>query len=288
MTPVHTPLRTATLSALALCAFAANSLLCRRALAEPGIDAATFTSVRLLSGALALWLLLAWLGGERPPPRAGQRWLPAAMLFAYAIAFSFAYLSLGAGTGALILFGCVQLTMLLAGLRVGERPSPRQWAGALVAFAGLAWLVAPGVTAPSPSGAALMAVAGIAWGAYSLLGRGAGNPVLATARNFARALPFALAASLLAMPHFSIDAEGLLLATLSGALASGLGYVLWYAALPSLGATRAASVQLAVPALTAFAGVALLGEPLTPRLLAAGGAILGGIALAVFGRPPRR
>lgn len=288
MTASLPPIRVFALTVLALCAFAANSLLCRWALAEPSIDAASFTTIRLLTGALALWLLLAWLGGERPPPRPGRHWLPAAMLFAYAIAFSLAYLSLSAGTGALILFGGVQLTMLLAGWRSGERPMPRQWVGLLLAFAGLAWLVAPGVAAPSPSGAALMAIAGIAWGVYSLLGRGAENPALTTARNFVRAVPFALAASLLALPHVSISPQGLLLATLSGALASGLGYIVWYAALPSLSATRAASVQLAVPVLAAVAGVILLDEPLTPRLLAAGSVILGGIALAVLGRAPRR
>lgn len=288
MTTSLPPIRVLALTALALCAFAANSLLCRWALAGPSIDAASFTSVRLLTGALSLWLLLGWLGGERPPPRPGRHWLPAAMLFVYAIAFSLAYLSLSTGTGALILFGGVQLTMLLAGWRSGERPTPRQGLGLLLAFAGLGWLVAPGVAAPSPLGAALMAIAGVAWGVYSLLGRDAVNPALTTARNFARALPFALAASLLSLPQFAISIEGLLLASASGALASGLGYIVWYAALPSLSATRAASVQLAVPVLTAAAGVALLDEPLTLRLLAAGGIILGGIALAVFGRAPRR
>jgi drug/metabolite transporter (DMT)-like permease len=273
---------TLTLTALALSAFAANSLLCRLALGTASIDAASFTSVRLVSGTLMLWLLVALIGGERAPIRPGRQWLPAAMLFLYAIAFSFAYVSLGAGTGALILFGCVQLTMLLAGLYAGERPRPRQWAGIALAFAGLAWLVAPGLTAPAPAGAALMAAAGIAWGAYSLLGRGASNPSLTTARNFARAVPFTVVLSLLALPQLSISPEGLLLATLSGALASGLGYIAWYAALPALTATSAASVQLAVPVLTAAAGVVLLDEPLTLRLIVSAAAILGGIALALL------
>lgn len=284
MTAALLPLRTPALTLLALCAFAANSLLCRLALGHASIDAASFTTVRLFSGAVTLWLLLALIGGRHAKPRQHRRWLPAAMLFLYAIAFSYGYLSLDAGTGALLLFGCVQLTMLLTALRGGERPAVRQWLGIAVAFAGLAWLVAPGVTAPAPAGAALMAVAGIAWGVYSLLGRGATDPVLTTARNFARALPLALMASLLALPQFTISPEGLVLASLSGALASGLGYVVWYAVLPSLTATRAASVQLAVPLLTAAAGVVLLGEPLTARLVVAAGAIVGGIALAVIAR----
>jgi drug/metabolite transporter (DMT)-like permease len=272
--------RTLALTAAALTAFAANSLLCRLALGAGTIDAASFTSVRIVSGALMLVLVLLLVPGRREvEPRRG--WIGPAMLFLYAIAFSYAYLELTAGTGALILFACVQITMLTAGIRGGERVHPAQWLGMACAFAGLAYLVFPGVTAPPPAGALAMALAGVAWGLYSLAGRGVSNPLAATARNFRLAVPLALAVSAVWYAGFHLTPRGAALAATSGALASGLGYVVWYAALPGLGATRAAFVQLSVPVLTAVAGVLLLSEPVTGRLVLSGVAILGGIALAV-------
>ena len=270
-------------TAAAMVAFAANSVLCRLALGHATIDAASFTTVRLVSGALTLLALASTLHrGREIAPRGG--WPAAGALFGYAIAFSFAYLSLSAGTGALILFGAVQLTMILAALRAGERPGALQWLGFACAVAGLVYLVAPGVTAPSPLGALLMAFAGACWGVYSLLGRGSANPMLDTTANFLRAAPLAVVASAIAFAHMHVSSTGLLLAIASGALSSGLGYVIWYAALRGLTATRAAIVQLVVPLLAALGGVVFLGEEFTARLAIAGVLILGGVALAIAAR----
>jgi drug/metabolite transporter (DMT)-like permease len=211
-------------------------------------------------------------------------WSSAAMLFMYALAFSLAYLSLSAGTGALILFGSVQVTMILAALRSGERPYLLEWLGVMLALGGLVYLVMPGLKAPSPLGSALMVTAGFAWGIYSLRGRGASSPLANTAGNFFYAIPLILAVRLFTLDHLHLSQEGILLAVLSGALASGLGYVIWYAALRGLTATRAAIVQLSVPALAAWGGVVFLGESLSLRLILAGALILGGIALAVTSR----
>lgn len=283
--------RTLGLTALAMLAFAANSLLCRLALQSGSIDAASFGSVRLVSGALMLALVLRWRG-PRPATVAGAiapaDWLAATMLWAYVVCFSFAYLSLAAGTGALILFGAVQLTMFGVGLAAGERFSPAAWAGLVLALAGLVYLVSPGVAAPAPLGAALMAAAGVAWGVYSLRGRRAADALAATAANFLRAAPLALATSAAAAWWFAeglrISGSGTALALVSGALSSGLGYVIWYAALPGLTALRAATVQLSVPPLAAFGGVLLLSEVLSARLLLASAAILGGVAVVLFSR----
>lgn len=277
--------RTLLLTALAMFAFAANSLLCRLALQQPIIDPASFGSVRLISGALALALIVRLKsgGGAAAPPD----WLAAAMLFAYVALFSFAYLSLGAGTGALILFGAVQLTMFGAGLRGGERVPALALFGVALALAGLVYLVSPGLTAPPLLGAVLMAGAGVAWGVYSLRGRRAAAPLAATAGNFLRATPFALALSLLLAPHAYADATGVVLAVISGSLTSGVGYVIWYAALTGLSAMRAATVQLSVPPIAAFGGALLLSEPLTWRLVLASTAILGGIALVLASRSRR-
>lgn len=282
-TASHDRGKTAGLTLLALCAFASNSLLGRLALGSGAIDAATYASVRLLSGAAVL-LPLAFRRGGRP---AGG-WTAAAMLFAYAVPFAFAYRTLTAGTGALILFAAVQTTMISAGLRSGERPHAMQWLGLALAFLGLGYLVRPGLAAPSPGGAALMAVAGIAWGAYSLRGRSSERPLAETAGNFARASLAAAVVSVASFASAHATTRGVLLAALSGALASGAGYAIWYAALPRLTATRAASVQLAVPVLTAAAGVALLGERVSARLVLASIAILGGVGLAMAFRGDRR
>lgn len=288
------PLRMPALATLALVAFAANSLLCRAALAHTAIDAATFTTVRLLSGAIVLGLV-AWRSAPRTTrapgapgaPRARMRggdWWSAAALFAYALGFSFAYVQLPAAAGALLLFGAVQATMIGWGLWQGERLRALQASGLVLAGAGLVGLLLPGLSAPPLAGALLMVVAGIGWGIYSLRGRRAADPLRATAGNFLRAVPMALLASVLFSRTGAFDAPGIGYAIASGTLASGAGYAIWYAVLPSLKATSAATVQLCVPVIAAAGGVLLLGEPLTLRLVAASIAILGGIALVVMRR----
>jgi drug/metabolite transporter (DMT)-like permease len=274
--------RTLLLTAVAMLAFAANSLLCRLALQQASIDPASFGSVRLVSGAVVLAALMRLRAG--PPAAARADWLAAVMLWAYVACFSFAYLSLAAGTGALILFGAVQLTMFGAGLRAGERFTTSAWSGMALAVTGLLYLVSPGIAAPAPLGAALMTVAGVSWGVYTLRGRGAGDALAATAGNFLRAAPLALALSIAFAGTMHASAGGLALAVASGAVTSGLGYVVWYAALPGLSALRAASVQLSVPPLAAIAGVLLLSEAFSLRLVLASAAILGGVALVLFSR----
>ncbi len=273
------------LTALAMIAFAANSLLCRIALRETDIDAASFTTVRLAAGALALWLLVRLRGGGTA--RDGS-WLSALALFAYAAGFSYAYLTLPAAVGALLLFGAVQATMIGYGLARGERFNRRQALGLALASGGLVGLLLPGLSAPPLAGAALMVAAGIAWGVYSLRGRGGRNPTAITAGNFVRALPFAAALSLAMWSRASVDPAGVGYAVASGALASGLGYAIWYTALPGLRATSAATVQLSVPVIAALGGALLLGEAITPRLVLAALAVLGGIALVILGRQSGR
>jgi drug/metabolite transporter (DMT)-like permease len=278
----RTRFRTIACASLALVAFAANSILCRRALGRESIDPATFSTIRLACGAVAL-IAFARVLRSRPFP-VGGTWTSAILLFLYAVPFSFAYLSLGAGTGALVLFGSVQATMIVAAIRSGERPHPLQWLGLAFALGGLVYLVFPSLRAPSAAGSALMAVAGISWGIYSLRGRGTTDPLLETAGNFARAVPPALLVSLVLLRQARVTPAGALLAIASGVLASGGGYVLWYAALTGLTATRAAFVQLPVPVLTAAAGVVFLSETVSLRLALASLLILGGVALALLGR----
>jgi drug/metabolite transporter (DMT)-like permease len=271
-------LRIVALTAATLVCFAANSLLCRAALAPRLADPATFTAVRLASGALAMALFVAAARRRRP---AGGSWGAAITLFLYAVAFSLAYVRIGAGVGALLLFAAVQVTMVGWTALRGARPRPAQVLGVAVALAGLAWLAAPGASAPDAAGAALMLAAGVAWGAYSLLGRGARDPIAVTAHNFVLALPLAAALGAGIARHASATPGGVALAAASGALASGGGYSLWYAVVPSLGATRAAAVQLAVPVLAGLGATAFLGERLTPRIAVAAVAILSGIALTL-------
>ena len=273
------PARIALLTLLALVAFAGNSLLCRAALAHTDIDAASFTLVRLLSGALVLALLAWW---RRGGSSGRGNWLSAFALFAYAAAFSFAYVKLTAAAGALLLFGAVQATMITHGLWSGERLRPLQLGGLVLACAGLVGLVLPGLSAPPLVAALLMLMAGIAWGVYSLRGRCAGDPLQVTAGNFLRAVPMAAVLALLLIRQASPDPAGLGYAVLSGARASGVGDAIWYSALPFLKSVTAATVQLAVPVIAALGGVFMLGEPLTPRMLAASAAILGGVALVVL------
>ncbi|MEO8033820.1 MAG: DMT family transporter [Acidobacteriota bacterium] len=282
MTPARSPVA---LVGLALTGFAANSLLCRVALRAPAaIDPVTFTSVRLFSGAVVL-ALLARVWKRAATPRGN--WRSALALFAYATAFSIAYVRITAGIGALLLFAAVQLTMFAAGLRAGERLRLLQWLGFAMAVAGLVILSWRGVTAPDPLAAVLMASAGVAWGVYSLRGRGSTQPLADTAGNFARAVPMALVGTVIALRSVHVSVPGLLLAIASGALASGIGYSIWYAALPRMTATSASIVQLAVPVIAAAGGIAFLGEQPTFRLMLATVTILSGVALAVFARRRR-
>lgn len=278
-------IRTALLTTLAMLAFAGNSLLCRAALQGTAIDAGSFTGLRIIAGALTLWLIVrvrdGGLGG------AGN-WLSALALFAYAAGFSFAYRGLSAAVGALLLFGAVQASMIGYGLYRGERLRAGQWLGLLVALGGLVGLLLPGLARPPLLASALMLISGIAWGVYTLRGRGAGDPTAVTAGNFVRAVPMAMGLWLVlrvgGATEGSWDRAGIAYALASGALASGIGYAIWYAALPRLRATIAATVQLSVPVITAIGGVLLLGEALSLRLVLASAAILGGIALVIFAR----
>lgn len=272
-------LRVIVLTALAMVAFAGNSLLCRAALKHTDIDAASFTTIRLISGAVTLWLVARM---RRRARTGGGNWPSALALFAYAACFSFAYVSLSAASGALLLFGAVQATMIGYGIRAGERLMRLQLVGLLLACGGLVGLLLPGLSAPPLFGSVLMLVAGVAWGVYSLRGKGAGDPTAVTAGNFLRAGPITAGLSLLMLNDASLDVAGFWYALASGALASGIGYAIWYAALPALKATSAATVQLSVPVIAALGGIAFLGEAITLRLILASVAILGGIALVIF------
>ena len=278
--PTRAGLRTAGLTAAAMLAFAANSLLCRAALGGAHADPASFTLLRVAGGALVLGLVAR--ARRSPAPAARFAWVSAAALFAYAIGFSLAYLRIPAGVGALLLFAAVQLTMIGAGLLGGERPRAIEWTGLALSLGGLVLLTKPGLARPDLVGASLMLGAGAAWGLYSLRGRGTTDAVALNAASFARAVPFALVAGLLSNAT-RVDAAGVSLALASGAITSGLGYAVWYAALRGLSATRAALVQLSVPPLAAAGGVLFLGESFSPRLLAASALILGGIGLAIAG-----
>ena len=276
-------LQTILLTTFAMIAFASNSLLNRIALGQNTIDATGYTTIRLVSGAVMLFILASLQRKEKKPVLRGS-WISAAFLFLYAITFSFAYVSLSTGTGALILFGSVQVTMIIVALRSGEHPSPFEWIGLILALSGLVYLVFPGLTAPSLLGSALMTVAGIAWGFYTLRGRGSQNPLGNTAGNFVYSVPMILVIFFFSLKNISITPSGILYASLSGALASGVGYAIWYAALRGLTTTRAATVQLSVPVIAAWSGVVFLGENVSIRLFVAGVLILGGIALALSSR----
>jgi drug/metabolite transporter (DMT)-like permease len=279
------PLRIFGLTTLAMLAFAGNSLLCRLALKHTSIDAASFTAIRLVSGAVML-LLIVKLRHKTVVGRGN--WLSAFALFAYAAGFSFAYVSLPAATGALLLFGAVQATMISHGVWAGERLRSLQLLGLLLAFGGMVGLLLPGLAAPPLLGSVLMLGAGVAWGVYSLRGKGVGDPTGVTTGNFMRAAPMAVVLSVLLLSstelHATVDTAGFYYALACGALTSGIGYAIWYTALPALKATQAATVQLSVPVIAALGGIVFLGESLTLRLILASIAILGGIALVIFER----
>ena len=274
--------RTISLTALTMIAFAGNSLFCRMALKTTMIDAASFTLIRFISGGFVLWLVMRIKQGK-PQTRGQTRgdWLSAVILFIYAAGFSFAYIKLSAGVGALLLFGAVQATMILYGMWNGERFGRWQLTGLVLALAGLTGLLLPGLSAPPLMGSLLMLGAGVAWGAYSLLGKGATDPTAVTAGNFLRAIPVSAVLSIVMIRQLSLDGLGIVYAVLSGALTSGIGYAVWYSVLPFLKATQAATVQLSVPVLAALAGILFLDEQLSLRLVLASVAILGGIVLVI-------
>jgi drug/metabolite transporter (DMT)-like permease len=277
--PALSPARILALTSLTMVAFAGNSLLCRMALKQTSIDPASFTTIRLVSGALTLWLLARARHGIAT---GGGNWLSALALFAYAANLSFASVNLSAAMGALLLFGAVQATMIGHGIWAGERLGRMQFAGLVLAFVGLVGLLLPGLSAPPLLDSALMLGSGVAWGIYSLRGKGAGNPTRVTAGNFLRAAPIAIALTLYSMNGTSLDQAGIGYALLSGTLTSGMGYAIWYSVLPALKATHASIVQLSVPVIAALGGIVFLGEALTLRLTLASAAILGGIALVIL------
>ena len=277
--------RVVVLTLLAMIAFAGNSLLCRLALKHTAIDAASFTAVRLMSASLVLCLLAGgWRANWQSAWQSGGNWPSAVALFAYAAGFSFAYISLPAATGALLLFGAVQATMIGYGVWAGERLLPMQLTGLGLALGGLVALLLPGLAAPPPASAALMLGAGVAWGVYSLRGKAASSPIKVTAGNFMRTVPLTLGLSLLMVNQLSLDGAGVGYGVLSGALTSGLGYVIWYKVLPALKATSAATVQLSVPVIAAMGGVVFIGETVSLRLVLASIAILAGIALVILNK----
>jgi len=276
-------IKTIIFTSLALIPLAANSVLCRLALGREAIDAVGFTSIRLLAGILTL-LVIIKIKGEKTYSAENGSWLAGLMLFIYAITFSFAYISLDTGTGALILFGAVQITMIVLSLFAGNRLHLVEWLGMSVAFAGFVYLILPGVSTPSISGFALMTIAGIAWGIYTLKGQGSKDPLLDTANNFIRTLPLVAVLIILSLGSIHYTTEGILLAAISGGLASGIGYTLWYTALRGLSATQAAVIQLLVPVIAALGGVMFVSEHISIRLALSGVTVLGGILMVVLGR----
>lgn len=283
MHTIPSVIRVVLYTAFALVAFAFNSILCRMALGKHEIDAASFTSIRLISGAVTL-VLIASLFSKTGSVRKSGHWASAFFLFSYAVCFSFAYLGLSTGTGALILFGSVQMTMVVVSLIKGERPKMLEWLGLFVAVGGLVYLVFPGLASPPIISSALMAAAGISWGAYTLRGRSSADPLADTMGNFVRTLPMIAVVAIAFIPHIHLSTRGIILAILSGSLASGVGYTVWYAALKFHTATRAAVLQLAVPVIAAVGGIIFLAETASARLWIAGVLILSGIGLTILAR----
>ncbi len=273
---------------IALMAFAANSVLNRLALGGNTIDASSYIGIRLVSGAFTLWLLHGFFNQKSNLILREGNIVPAFYLFLYGITFSFAYRSLSSGTGAFILFGTVQTTMIVAVLLRGERPHIAEWLGLIIAISGLIYLVFPGLSAPDPVGALLMVTAGIAWGFYTLRGKGVKDPLETTAINFILAVPMVLLVNIFTFSKAHFSTEGVLYAVLSGSIASGVGYVIWYAALKGLTTTQAALLQLGVPIIAAFGGVIFLQETITLRLVMAGVLIIGGVVLALLGKKSKK
>lgn len=276
-------LKTILLTLLALLAFAGNSVLCRLALNDDVIDAASFTSIRLFSGIIFLLFLVVIRTKKRINVKNGS-WISAFFLFLYAVAFSYAYITLDTGTGALILFGSVQATMIGYGLLKGKRLLLIEWVGLFVALVGLFVLLMPGASAPSLTSFALMSISGIAWGLYTLAGSGSKTPLIDTANNFLRTLPFIALVTILTFENIQISNQGIMLAIVSGAVTSGLGYAIWYSALTRLTVTQAATIQLTVPIIAAFGGVLFSNEVITIKLITSSILVLGGILVVTVGK----
>ncbi len=280
--PNNSILKIIIFTGLALIAFAANSVLARLALGNETIDAASFTIIRLLSGSLVLIVIITITRSTGLPGKGS--WSASFMLFLYAITFSYAYISLETGTGALILFGAVQMTMILLLYISGARLHYTEWVGVAIAFTGFVYLILPGVTTPSVTGFLLMAVAGIAWGSYTLKGRGSKNPLRDTAANFIRTTPLVILLAIATINNSHYSTEGILLALLSGGITSGIGYTLWYIALAGLSVTQAAVLQLSVPVIAALGGIIFVSETITPRLAISAAMVLGGILVVILGK----
>lgn len=280
-------IKTIAATTFALLAFAANSILCRMALDKNLIDAGNFTSIRLLSGIIVLFVLIKLTRSTKKvavKPMLNGNWLATIMLFIYAATFSYGYISLDTGTGALILFGAVQITMIVASMATGNKLHWSEWAGLALAFSGFVYLITPNLTAPSLIGFLLMSISGIAWGLYSLLGKASSNPLYDTAHNFLRTTPFVIVLAIFAFNHANISLIGVILAVLSGGVASGIGYFIWYIALAGLSVTQAAVVQLFVPIIAALGGVLFASELITLRLVESSVLVLGGILIVILGR----
>jgi drug/metabolite transporter (DMT)-like permease len=275
--------KTILLTGLALIAFAANSVLCRLALGNEAIDASSFTGIRLLSGAIALFIILSIKGSNNGPASKGS-WIAGFVLFLYAITFSYAYHSVDTGTGALILFGSVQITMIILSLVSGTRLHSIEWFGVILAFSGFVYLILPNITTPSINGFILMTISGISWGIYTLKGRNSNNPLMDTTYNFLRTIPFVAVFAAFTMQNMSYSSEGMVLALLSGAITSGVGYTIWYIALGGLSSTQAAVIQLSVPVIAAIGGVIFISEVITIRLFISAIIVLSGILMVVLGK----
>jgi len=276
-------LKTSLLTGLALIAFAANSVLCRLALGNEAIDAPSFTGIRLLSGAITLFIILSIKRGNKGASSKGS-WTAGLMLFLYAITFSYAYLSVDTGTGALILFGSVQITMIMLSLVTGTRLHLTEWLGVIIAFTGFIYLILPDITTPSVNGFILMTVSGMSWGIYTLKGRSSKNPLMDTTYNFLRTIPFVALLAIFTMQNMSYSFEGIVLALISGAVTSGVGYTIWYIALSGLSSTQAAVLQLSVPVIAAIGGVVFVSEEITIRLIISATIVLSGILMVVLGK----
>ncbi len=278
-------MKTILITAFALTAFAGNSILCRLALGDATIDAASFTSIRLLSGIIVLFIILQLTQGKKENlERTKGSWKAGLMLFIYAIGFSYAYISLETGTGALILFASVQITMIGLSIIKGNKLFLIEWVGIAIAFAGFTYLMLPGVAAPSFYGFVFMTAAGMAWGVYTLAGKGSKNPLADTAHNFFKTLPLVVVLVLATFLKSHLSSEGIILAILSGGLTSGIGYTIWYMALGGLSPIQAAILQLLVPVIAAAGGILFSAEVLSLRLVMSAMLILGGILIVILGK----
>jgi len=271
------------LTAFALIAFAANSVLCRLALGSGTIDAASFTGIRLFSGAIALFIILSIKSSNKDLSSKGS-WAASFALFLYAITFSYAYLLVDTGTGALILFGSVQISMILMSLISGTRLHLSEWSGVIIAFSGFVYLIVPSITTPSINGFILMTISGISWGVYTLMGRSSKNPLMDTTFNFLRTIPLVVLLALYAMQNLHFSSEGVILALLSGGITSGVGYTVWYIVLRDLSSTQAAVIQLSVPVIAAIGGVVFVAEVITSRLIISTAVVLSGILMVLLGQ----